>query len=271
MINSPATLIVGYPGRLATAFSRQWPLARRIGRANCDITDRRATLQAINDLQPRLVVNCAAITDMTRCEAEPDLAWAVNVRGVRNLAEACKHVGARLAHFSSDYALDPVNEYAWTKRASEALADLTVRAKIYDVSHWAWVSLREGQSVRMLTTEHLNPISVYGLALMVEELFCHGLQGLIAAGSRDRLSFYQVARIWATVLGADPGLIEPVERLESASPRLAEMFLDIGPLLTAGVHVPTLAEDAHRYKEWLAISVADDVAPGPSPRKALVE
>ncbi|MEZ4671532.1 MAG: sugar nucleotide-binding protein [Anaerolineae bacterium] len=244
-----AVVIVGYPGRLARGFAMIWPEAQRVGRKHFDITNKSATLEAMEQLQPKIVVNCAAMTDVVRCEREPDMAWAVNVRGVRNLAEACRRVGAFFVHFSSDYALCPVNEYAWTKRASESLADLTIRAKIYDETHWAWMALRAGQSIKMLTTEFLNPITTTGAAIITEVLLRQQWRGVVEVGTKDRLTFWQVGCTWAEVLGLDVKLVDAVERIESAVERPAEMFLPPQSLEAAGIHVPSLAEDAQRHLE----------------------
>lgn len=68
-----------------------------------DITQADAVLQALNSVGPKWVVNCAAYTAVDRAEAEPDLAQAVNGTGVQNLARACKAVGSKLLHVSTDY------------------------------------------------------------------------------------------------------------------------------------------------------------------------
>jgi len=240
---------VGYPGRLANAIAQRWPQALRVGRAVFDITDRSRVLDTINQLRPVVVVNCAALTDMKRCEQEQQLAWAVNVIGVRNLAEACQRIGAFFVQISSDYALKPVNEYAWTKRASEAFADLTIRAKLYDHSHWAWDSLMHGSSVKLLTTEFLNPISTTTLALTIEHLLKRGTRGLVAVGTRERLSFWEVGRVWAHALRVNPDLVEAVEQIESTLPRLVDMYLDPVPLAAISIPVFSLEEDAALHLE----------------------
>lgn len=245
-------LIVGYPGRLARGFMTVWPLARHVGRSDFDITNHSATFQAIENLQSRIVVNCAALTDVLHCEREPDLAWAVNVRGVRNLAEACARLGAMFVHFSSDYALHPVNEYAWTKRASESLADLTIRAKIYDETHWAWTTLLAGRSLKMLTTEYLNPITTTGAARITESLLRQQWRGLVEMGTKDRLNFWQVGCAWAEVLGANTSLVEAVQQIDSPVARPGDMFMDTTSLSAAGIHVPSLLEDAHQYLQLKA-------------------
>jgi dTDP-4-dehydrorhamnose reductase len=78
-------------------------------------------------------VNCAAATDVDRCEREPEWAYCINAQGARNVAEACGAVGARLIHISTDFvfsgdlgrpydetdAVDPVNVYGQSKLAGE--------------------------------------------------------------------------------------------------------------------------------------------------------
>lgn len=249
--NSPDTLIVGYPGRLARAFAWLWPAARRLNRRDLDICARKTVLSTLIPLRPKLVINCAAMTDMRRCEDEPDLAWDVNVRGVRNIAEACAATGAFLVHFSSDYAIAPVNEYGWTKRASEGLADLTVRAKIFDETHWALRALRAGQQVEMLTNEFLNPISTTGSATLTAELLMKKARGLISAGTKERLSFYQVGCVWAQALGVKTDRVIQIDQLPDAGQRLQDMYMDTQALAQFGIRIPTLLDDTRAHLERL--------------------
>ena len=48
----------------------------------------------------------AAYTDVDGCEADPQLAFAINRDGAVNVAAAAKEVGARLLFLSSDYVFD---------------------------------------------------------------------------------------------------------------------------------------------------------------------
>ena len=65
-----------------------------------DITDENHTIEFICDAKPDIVINSAAYTDVDGCEENPDLAYAVNGRGVRNLALACRQVDCPLVHAS---------------------------------------------------------------------------------------------------------------------------------------------------------------------------
>ena len=250
-LDSPRTLIIGRRGRLARAFSSAWPAARAAGKEDLDITRREAVLAFISASRPRLIVNCAAMTDMRACEVDPDAAWALNVRGVRNLAEAAAAVGATLVHYSSDYAISPINEYAWTKRGSEAFATLTIRGKIYDASHWAWQSLRRGEQIKMATSEHSNPITTTETVAMTAELLGRGCTGLANVGTAERLNFYEIGRSWASALGAPEELVIPIDEVPSSMPRLKEMFLPLGCLSEAGIQPRTVADDAARHLRLL--------------------
>ena len=71
-----------------------------------DITDLEAALACMESLKPRLVINCAAYTDVNGCETNAELAFKVNALGPRNLALGCARQGAALVHFSTDYVFD---------------------------------------------------------------------------------------------------------------------------------------------------------------------
>lgn len=81
----------------------------------------------------RLVINCAAYTDVDGAEASEELATKINGQGVGVLAAACKKAGALLVAYSTDYvfngvatspyrtdqALDPLNAYGRSKAVGE--------------------------------------------------------------------------------------------------------------------------------------------------------
>src|SRR5207302_2945059 len=102
--------------------------------ASLDIGDARAVSEAIAAVSPRVVVNCAAMTNVDACESEPELAWAVNAEGAGHLARAAAEVGAEIVHVSTDYVFDgrkggyvesdetnPLQAYGRAKLAGEDL------------------------------------------------------------------------------------------------------------------------------------------------------
>lgn len=99
--------------------------------AQLDITDENAVGDAINT--PRLVINCAAWTDVDGAETQEDAASLVNGNAPAALARACAQSGAMLIHYSTDYVfpghadapyrtdtpIDPINAYGRTKAVGE--------------------------------------------------------------------------------------------------------------------------------------------------------
>jgi len=133
---------------LTTAGDLVTPLDRRA----LDITDGTAVKEAVAMARPDVVVNCAAWTAVDGAEAREDEAFAVNGRGVENLATACAGAGADLVHVSTDYVFDgiatspyaedavpaPRTAYGRTKLAGERAA-LTILPDAAYVMRTAWL------------------------------------------------------------------------------------------------------------------------------------
>jgi dTDP-4-dehydrorhamnose reductase len=90
-------------------------LGQRYAATGCDITefditDRLAVESFVGEISPAVVIHTAAFTDVDACESEKERAMAVNAAGTRNVAEACRAVGARMVYFSTDYVFDGKKE-----------------------------------------------------------------------------------------------------------------------------------------------------------------
>jgi dTDP-4-dehydrorhamnose reductase len=103
---APAVLLLGAGGRLGRAWrdalAARGIAHRALERAACDVTSPDAVDRAIDGSWP-VVVNCAALADVDRCERDPDLAEALNSQAPARLAERCRRAGALLVHYSTDY------------------------------------------------------------------------------------------------------------------------------------------------------------------------
>lgn len=101
-----------------------------------DITDPESIREHIGK-KTKVVVNCAAFTDVDEAETREDEAMVLNAQAVGHLAERCKKIGATLVHYSTDYVFDgkaatpyavdhprdPVNAYGRTKAAGETILE----------------------------------------------------------------------------------------------------------------------------------------------------
>lgn len=84
-----------------------------------DITDHSSVARAMQEINPDVIINCAAYTQVDKCEEEESLALQVNGAGPGFLAEAAKACNAVLVHISTDYvfpgdAVEPYGEVAQT-------------------------------------------------------------------------------------------------------------------------------------------------------------
>ncbi|USF25743.1 dTDP-4-dehydrorhamnose reductase [Firmicutes bacterium ASF500] len=75
-----------------------------------DITNSWATHGYIAGYRPDAVIHCSAWTAVDRAEDEPEQCRAVNVDGARNIAAACKEIGAKMLYISTDYVFPGIGE-----------------------------------------------------------------------------------------------------------------------------------------------------------------
>mgnify|MGYP003969430793 FL=1 len=98
-----------------------------------DITLEDRVSDFISTHTPDIVVNCAAFTNVDKCETERENAFSVNALGPKYLAAAANKCGARVIQISTDFVFDgngnrpyteedqtnPLSEYGRTKLEGE--------------------------------------------------------------------------------------------------------------------------------------------------------
>jgi len=99
-------LVTGGNGQLATdlAFylSGKSIEVKVFARGDLDVTKSSDVEKALFTSGADWVVNCAALTDLDRSEANQEEAFEVNFRGAQNTARACRAMGTKLIHISTD-------------------------------------------------------------------------------------------------------------------------------------------------------------------------
>ncbi len=104
-----------------------------IGRQECDLSNSRAILECLREINPDCIINAAAYTAVDKAEEEKEAAFAVNALALKVMAEYCAVHHKKLIHFSSDYVFDgmksspymetdlcmPLSVYGKTKYAGE--------------------------------------------------------------------------------------------------------------------------------------------------------
>ena len=108
-MDKPLILLVGKNGQVGWELRRTLaPMARvlAVDFPEIDLTDVAATRRLVLDNKPNVVINAAAYTAVDKAESETKVAQLINSVAPGVLAEAAKHVGAWMVHYSTDYVFD---------------------------------------------------------------------------------------------------------------------------------------------------------------------
>lgn len=234
-----------------------------------DATKRIDTFKLIEKIKPDVIFDVHSLTNVDYCELHPEEAWAVNVDGTKNIAEACKTFGAKLVFISSDYIFPgtkgsysekdkprPLNYYGKTKAIGEKVIQLldvdhiiARTAVLYGIGGlgkkpfvgWVIENLKNEKEINVVVDQFNNPTLADNLAEILLKLYEKDAFGLFHAVGADNVSRYELALKVAEVFGLDKKLIKPIAtpelRQAAIRPRKLELstkklqrFLGITPL-----------------------------------------
>jgi len=126
----------------------------------CDVTDSKSVENVVKELQPRIIVHCAAWTDVDACEENQDKAKRINVEGTENLASIAKQINALIFYMSTDYIFNggkdspyveddqpnPINYYGRTKLEGENAVKESKASYIVLRTSWLFGGERENNN-----------------------------------------------------------------------------------------------------------------------------
>lgn len=203
-----------------------------------DITKKEDIKRIVGYYSPNVIINCAAYTNVDKCEIERELSWKINVDGVKNLIIVARRNNSKIIHYSTDYIFDgkngpytedtvpnPISFYGREKLAGEnALITSDINYTIirtlvlYGIGNnvkqnfalWLIDKLKNNQPVNIVIDQISNVTMVDDLAygtLKIIEKDCKGIYNI--AGS-DILSRYDFAIKLCDVFGFDKDLVIPI-------------------------------------------------------------
>lgn len=201
-----------------------------------DLTEVGQIERMLEEARPEVVIHCAAMTEVDRCEAYPADAELLNAQVPRSLARLTARLGIKLVQISTDAVFDgqhgeyresdpphPLNAYGTSKlHGEQAVAEENPDALIARVNFygWSWQGRRSlaeffynqfsaGQVIDGFDDIVFSPLLVNDLALillrMVELNLC-GLYHLVSSESQSKFAF---GRMLARQFGFDERLIRP--------------------------------------------------------------
>lgn len=123
--------LIGANGMLACMLQRSVPKSLELHLFDLpefDITDRDEVYKKLSPIDPDIVINCAAFTQVDACEAQSEIAFQVNGEGPGYLAAVAKELGSVLVHISTDFV------FSGNKKTPYAEEDVTDPHSIYGQS-----------------------------------------------------------------------------------------------------------------------------------------
>jgi dTDP-4-dehydrorhamnose reductase len=243
---------------LAERMEQIYPDTVSATRAFLDITDYWGLTAELERLQPNVVINTAAYSDVDGCELDPERALRVNRNGAMHLARACRALGARMVQISTDYVFDgakgtpyseedpasPLQVYGASKRDGELAvlqedpSALIVRTSfLFGPGRQTFVDraierARRGEVVRAVLDWVNSPTYTVDLAAMIVALIETGATGVVHASNSGSCSKFEFARAACRVAAVDDPPIEPVRLADLPLPakRPERTVFDLGRL-----------------------------------------
>jgi dTDP-4-dehydrorhamnose reductase len=205
-------------------------------RSDLDITREPEIARAFRELQPHVVVNCAAFTRVDDCESDPR-AVDVNARGVSLLADQCLRRDAYLVQVSTDFVFDgfkrapyteedppnPLSAYGASKREGEVAAlrvpsGLVVRSSwLFGHGGWNFIEaiLKQAETGRRLLTvvndQTGRPTATTDLAEAILALIEAGAIGIYHFANHGEVTWFDFAREILDLAGREDVTVAPTD------------------------------------------------------------
>lgn len=188
-------------------------------RDQLDITIENDVLAFIREINPDVILHCAAYTNVDSAEENEEIAYQINAKGTEYLAKAAKRVEAKMLYISTDYVFDgtatepyevdeptkPLGAYGRTKLAGEEF--LQKNLDKFFIVRTAWVfgiygqnfvktMLRLGKERGEVSVVHDqvgSPTYTVDLARLMVELMETEKYGIYHATNSGVCSWYEFA------------------------------------------------------------------------------
>jgi len=228
----------------------------QLGRSVCEVLGARAieliswdrkqgsasvenfVTQYVRQIQPKVIINCAAWTDVDGAESNEVGAKLINVDAVGYLAEAAKLCGATFIHVSTDYVFSgnrevpwnegdekhPLSAYGRTKAMGEDIISSIFPERSY-IFRTAWLysafrknfgktmvklAMKDSDNVSVVSDQVGQPTSASDLAVqIVDSVLAEIPFGIYHGTNAGQATWFEFAREIFRLVGADVSRVEP--------------------------------------------------------------
>ncbi len=229
-------LVTGANGQLGQAFYEIAPAYHDlhfiwVSKEELDITSKKDIETFFNPDSFHGVINCAAYTAVDKAEAEPELAYLVNAKATKYLAEKTAQLQIPFVHISTDYVFDgnsskaltetaatgPINVYGKTKLAGEEACKNKNSDAIIIRTSWVYSSfganfvktmsrlMQERESLNVVNDQIGSPTYAADLAKAIVTIINHNKwqAGLYHFSNEGEISWFEFALAIQEIGGFD--------------------------------------------------------------------
>ncbi|MCI8464736.1 MAG: dTDP-4-dehydrorhamnose reductase [Lachnospiraceae bacterium] len=223
-MNGLSVWIAGAKGQLGSAIYEILQSEEGVRVLTTDLDVDVARLEDVisfaDENRPDVVLNCAGMTDLAKCERNEEKAYRVNALGARNLSVAARRIEAKLIHISTDDVFDgtakcpltefdrvnPLTVYGKSKLAGETFVrelaprHMIVRSSwIYGKTKNNFVSyileeLLTEDTIYVPVDQISTPTSAVDLAKFIVKLIDSNEYGIYHASCEGMCSRYEFAK-----------------------------------------------------------------------------
>ncbi len=248
-------------------------------RGNLPIGDPALVSAFFKEIHPDFCINCAAYTAVDKAETEKDQAFAINGEAAGSLAIACKSVGARLIHISTDYVFDghsaiplkendptgPINIYGASKLKGEQLALQYNKDTVIIRTSWVYSEfgnnfvktmirlMREKESIKVINDQIGSPTYAADLAAVTLRIASGGIfvPGIYHYSNEGQISWFDFALAIKELIHS-PCSVEPIPTSQYPTPARRPHYSLLDKALIKNTYGITVPE----WKERLAVCIA---------------
>jgi dTDP-4-dehydrorhamnose reductase len=243
-----------------------------------DITNCEQVHTTIEKIRPVLVVNCAAYTDVDKCEVEKDIAFLINGLGPRYLALACRKFESAFVHISTDYIFNgqakrpyqiydtpcPINVYGASKLFGEASVREIGGKSFITRTSWLFgpngknfvdtiINLaRQRDEMKIVNDQMGSPTYTVDMAKVIADLASTKIYGTYHITNSGFTTWYGMASKIVSAAGLKRN-VNPctTQEFPRPAPRPAYSVMDPFPLQQViGYKMPTWEDAVERYVKY---------------------
>ena len=225
-----------------------------------DYNDINQLERYLRMLQPDIILNLSAMTDVDGCESNPTLAWHLNAYLPSRLSMLSQELNSKLIHISTDYVFDglngpyredsvcnPISKYGYTKLMGEQFVlnqcenSLVIRTNVVygysesgksDFVQWVIKNAKIGKPFNIVDDQYSNPTLTDDLAFAIDVLIRIDYRGILNVGGWNYCSRIDFVKDICNVFDLDSSLVRPIttESLNQPAKRPLKGGLNIDKL-----------------------------------------